>query len=371
MTSVLSLVISIASLFASDTTQIVFVGDAMQHQSQLDAARCSDGTYDYSPSFKALKPYIESADYAVANLETPLGGAPRYSGYPTFSAPDSYAKALVDVGFDLLLTANNHTLDRRDYGLRRTIDVLDTLKVGHIGTYHNKAHADSVNPMIVDINSIKIAFLNYTYGTNGITEQGDVIVNRIDTQKIEEDITTAKETGAELVTVCIHWGDEYKLLPNASQQKLADKIFDMGADMIIGSHPHVIQPIELRPDKATGRNKLLVYSLGNFISGMRTTDTRGGAMVKVYITRDSLGCPCVAGASYRLIFTVPPQTPNDTYKVVPAEKTLIGDAAIKRDAFVKNAESIFTQHNVNVPRDCAPFIKLPSIPHYSKPMLKW
>lgn len=357
----LTVLISLASLLlAPDTVQIAFVGDAMQHESQLKAAKQHDGSYDYTNCFSAIKPYVESADYAVVNLETPLGGGPRYSGYPTFSAPDSYAEALIDAGFDLFLTANNHTLDRRDRGLIRTINALDSLGVEHIGTYRNADHRRKATPLISDIKGFKVAFLNYTYGTNGITIQGDVVVNHIDINDIEADIASARRNGAEIVTVCIHWGDEYKLLPNATQKSLAKRIFEADADMIIGSHPHVIQPMELTRD--ADRNRLLVYSLGNFISGMRTTDTRGGAMVNVKLTRDDNGKAIITDASYRLVFTRSPQSGNRNYRLVPAESDLDGVAKTQRDAFVRNAENIFKKHNINVNRDSSNHMKLSTIP---------
>ena len=147
----------VSMLFGSEKADIVFAGDAMQHKAQIDAASRGGGVYDYSDCFKALSPYISDADYAVVNLETPLGGEP-YSGYPCFSAPDSYLDALTDAGFDMMLTANNHTLDKRDRGLVRTLDKLDERNVTHLGTYRNAAERDSVLPMIVDIAGFKVGF---------------------------------------------------------------------------------------------------------------------------------------------------------------------------------------------------------------------
>ena len=168
MTLFSTLLISVASLLlGSGHATLVFAGDAMQHQSQLDNSRRPDGSFDYSHYFSAIEPYIKSADYAVVNLETPIGQK-GYSGYPMFCAPAAYAKVLGDAGFDMLLTANNHTLDRRDRGLRHTYAVLDSLGVDHIGTYPSPAERNATLPFIRDINGFKVAFLNYTYGTNGI-----------------------------------------------------------------------------------------------------------------------------------------------------------------------------------------------------------
>lgn len=351
---ILSLLISVSALLrGTDTADLVFVGDAMQHKSQLDAARQPGGTYDYSGYFAGVKPWIADADYAVVNLETPLGGEP-YSGYPMFCAPDSYLDALLEAGFDFVLGANNHALDRRDRGVRRTIGELERRGVPHAGIWRSQAHRDSVSPVIVGVNGFRIAMLNYTYSTNGIPVQDDVIVDPIDTDLIFADIALARERGAEIIAVCIHWGIEYQLLPSRVQRDLADRLVERGVDLVIGSHPHVIQPMELRSDAGgeRGRNALVVYSLGNFISGMRTADTRGGAGVHVRLERDSIGRARVAGADYKLFFTVPPAGGADNYRLIPAERPVEGrpEAEQMRRTFESRAEEIFRTHNVNVPR---------------------
>lgn len=343
------LFITMASLtHGLQEADLVFVGDAMQHKAQIDAARQADGTYDYSECFVSLHDYIGDADYSVVNLETPLGGRP-YTGYPCFSSPESYVDALREAGFDLFLTANNHTLDKRDRGLVRTIDSLDVRRTDHIGTYRNRAERDSVMPFIRDINGFKVAFINYTYGTNGISLTSDAVVDYIDRSRIKADIDSARAHGAELITACIHWGDEYRLLPNDSQRRLADFLVDNGVELVIGSHPHVIQPIELRTDSA-GNKALVVYSLGNFISNMKTRDTRGGIAVKVKLKRDSDGKAHVAQASYRLIFTVPPVNGHN-FMVLPAEDVDHPLWSGHSMSFTKSAEQIFRKHNVGVKRD--------------------
>lgn len=343
------LFVSLASLLLPAKAEMVFAGDAMQHQSQLDAARTSNGGYDYSDYFAAIEPYIQSADMAVVNLETPLGGKP-YSGYPMFCAPDDYAKALKDAGFDFFLTANNHMLDRRDRGLRRTIGVLDSLGVESIGIYNSKESRSAQLPKIVNVKGFKVGMLNYTYGTNGITIQGNVVVDYIDHSLIERDVAQARAGGAEIVCVCLHWGEEYHLLPTAGQKRLADRLTKLGVDLIIGGHPHVIQPMELR-DNPRGKKSLVVYSLGNFISGMRTTDTRGGALVRVSLERDSLGEARVTDASYRMVFTVPPGYDRRNYHLIPAECTAPSGAEGMRKGFWNNAKRVFDRHNIRVPLD--------------------
>ena len=339
----------VSMLFGSEKADIVFAGDAMQHKAQIDAASRGDGVYDYSDCFTALSPYISDADYAVVNLETPLGGEP-YSGYPCFSAPDSYLDALTDAGFDMMLTANNHTLDKRDRGLVRTLDKLDERNVTHLGTYRNAAERDSMLPMIVDIAGFKVGFLNYTYGTNGIKLNSDAVVDYIDRDKMAHDIARTRSCGAELIAVCVHWGLEYQLLPSPAQRQLAEFLVEQGVDMIIGGHPHVIQPMEMRR-RADGSNVVVVYSLGNFISNMKTVDTRGGAMVKVNLERDDEGRAHVASADYRLVFTVPPSAASGNFRLVPVENCTKGDVGAKCKAFTQSAERIFNKHNVGIGRD--------------------
>lgn len=317
---------------------LLFAGDAMQHQSQIDAARQGTG-YDYSGCFGILKPYIEDADLAIVNFEASLGGSP-YTGYPCFSAPDSYARSLKDAGFDFFLLANNHILDRRDKGLHRTIATLDSLDMPHAGIYHCREDKLKQTPHILTVNGFRIGLVNYTYGTNGIEVQREAVVNYIDTKEIEAEIKRCQEYGAELICACIHWGDEYKLLPNASQKVLADKLVKSGVDMVIGGHPHVIQPMEMRP-RPDGTNALVVYSLGNFISAMKTDDTRGGATVRVTLRRDNRGNAYVADAKYALVYV------DNGFVVKPVQDAVDPHAKI----FRRNAERVFNAHNINVPPD--------------------
>ena len=317
--AILAIVMKLTLAMVADSeATLVFAGDAMMHQAQIDAAREPDGSYDYSDCFTPVEPIISQADYAVVNLETPLG-ARGFSGYPCFCAPVSYASALKDAGFDLFLTANNHTLDRHDRGLRFTVSALDSLGIQHIGTYPDAEAREKALPKIVDVNGFKIGFLNYTYGTNGIEPQGDVVVDYIDRPRIASDIARTREAGAEIVVAAMHWGVEYVLAPVASQKKLADFLVEQGVDMVIGGHPHVVEPFEMRVNPLSGRKALVTYSLGNFISNMRTRDTRGGALAVVKLGRDSTGCAVVKDARYELVFTVPPATRKDNFTVYPID----------------------------------------------------
>lgn len=256
----------------------------------------------------------------------------------------------------MMLTANNHTLDRRDRGLYTTIKTLDAKGVDHIGTYADAEARAKALPYIKDIKGFKVGFLNYTYGTNGIRISGNVVVDYIDRKTIDADIRATRAAGAEILVVAVHWGDEYRLLPNAFQRDMAQFLKDRGVDLIIGGHPHVIQPMQLEPnDKNNERNTLLVYSLGNFISNMKTTDTRGGAMVHATLKRDAKGHAYVAEAGYKLVFTLQPNAKNQKFRLVPIDSdtdidSVAGIRASACRAFVASALRIFNKHNKSVPR---------------------
>jgi poly-gamma-glutamate synthesis protein (capsule biosynthesis protein) len=254
------------------TASLYFAGDAMQHIAQIERALQTDSTYSYKECFTYVKEQVSEANLAICNLEATLGGEP-YRGYPQFSAPDEFASALKDAGFDILLTANNHCLDRRNKGLIRTLDVLDSLGIAHVGTYRDSAERDSLYPYLTTVNNITFAILNYTYGTNGIPANPPCIVNLIDTAQILIDINKARSKKADVIIACMHWGDEYVLKQNTTQEQLTDWLIANGVDHIIGNHPHVIQPTELRKDKYNGGHHFIAYSLGNYISNMSARNT--------------------------------------------------------------------------------------------------
>lgn len=331
---------------------LIFAGDAMQHQGQLDQALLEgDGIrYDYSDCFRLIAPTITEADYAVANLEVPLGGGPKYSGYPCFSAPDSYAEALRDAGFDMLLTANNHCLDSGDRAARRTLTALDSLGIDHIGTYRDALQRDSLVPFIKDIKGIKFGFLNYTYGTNGIRPRDGMEVAIIDRDRIAEEMTRTREAGAEILVVTMHWGNEYVLHENAAQRSLAQFLIDRGADLIIGGHPHVVQPMRVVRNEKENKDVLVVYSLGNLISNMKTVDTRGGALVKVRVERDDDGVARFKHASYDTFLSAKPEGKGTNYQVIPSAQADRIPASQRNHwlMFDKSARSLFDKENIKV-----------------------
>lgn len=293
------------TLFAQEDKKVslFFVGDAMQHQSQLDGAKVAGG-YDYSSYFKFIKDSIERADIAVVNFETTLPGK-GYTGYPCFGSPDALAYELKDAGFDVFLTANNHCLDKRKQGLERTVLMLDSMQVRHTGTFVNQEKKDLQYPLMIIKNGIRIAMLNYTYGTNGIQVQAPNVVNFIDKKKIREDIEAAKLMKSDIIVANMHWGDEYKLNPNKEQKDLAKFLTDNGVRLVIGAHPHVVQPIDIQKENDSITN-VVVYSMGNFISGMKAVNTDGGMMVDIKLSKAENGAVSIDTCSYSLVWVHKP-----------------------------------------------------------------
>jgi poly-gamma-glutamate synthesis protein (capsule biosynthesis protein) len=256
------------------------------------------------------------------------------------------------VGFDLFLTANNHCLDRRDKGLVRTCHMLDSLAIPHIGTYRDQQERDQRIPYIVNVKGMKIAFLDYTYGTNGIPIQGNVIVDFIDQQLIADDIALARERGAHAICVNLHWGIEYQLKPVASQRTLADWLVAQGVDLIIGGHPHVVEPMEVRYSQEHDKNVLLVYSMGNFISNQSDIDCRGGAMVKVSLRMDN-GRAVIVEPRYKLFFVQKPVSHGQNYVLIPEGRPdlLRADSQGEFNRFMQRTHDLVMSHNIDVPNE--------------------
>jgi len=270
---------------SADKFSILFIGDVMGHDEQIWSAENRENhTYNYDDVFKYIKPVISEADIAIANFEVTLGGPP-YTGYPQFSSPVNLAAACKNAGIDYLVTANNHAADRGKKGIEGTINRLDSLGIPHTGTFLNSFCHDSLSPLIINKNGTSIALLNYTFSTNGIVVPAPVIVNMLDKQMITKDVNRAKEEKADLVILFLHWGTEYDTIPAKTQTDLAEYFHSIGVDMVIGSHPHVVQRMERKINELSGYEDMVVYSLGNFVSNQRRPKTDGGAMVKVELTR--------------------------------------------------------------------------------------
>jgi poly-gamma-glutamate synthesis protein (capsule biosynthesis protein) len=201
-----------------------------------------------------------------------------------FCSPDSYAKAAQNVGFNFFITANNHSIDRGKKGLERTLDVLDSLKIAHTGTFKDENERGKLYPYYWNFKGAKIAVLNYTYGTNGIKITPPNVVNMIDTMQIKLDIQKAKKDGSNFIITTIHWGNEYQRKESVEQNKLAQWLADQGVDAIIGMHPHVVQPMKIiHPKNNQSKSVPVAYSLGNFVSNQRERYKNGGIGVELQL----------------------------------------------------------------------------------------
>jgi len=279
------------SLFAqSDTLHLLFAGDIMGHGPQIKAAKTGKNTYNYDECFRYIAPIIQKADLAFANLEVTLPGEEPYMGYPMFRTPDAIGSAIKQAGFDVLVTANNHSNDAAALGVTHTIDVLKKNEFLHTGTFRNALERDLYYPLIIYKNGFKLAILNYTYDTNNHRTVPPTMVNEIDETLIHADLETAIALQPDFIITIMHWGKEYELEENETQQALAQKLFEWGSDMVIGAHPHVIQPIKKLPyQNKYGDEKegLIAYSLGNFISNQKRLITSGGLILEVDLIKDA------------------------------------------------------------------------------------
>ncbi len=261
---------------------MIFVGDIMGHGPQIQSAEIiKNKSYNYSPCFEYISPILQKNDLAIGNLEVTLPGKPPYKGYPRFRSHDDLARDLRLAGFDMLVTSNNHSNDGGRAGVINTIQTLKEWGFYQTGTFKNEVERQMYYPLLVFRNGFKIAFLNYTYGTNGIKTKAPTIVNEIDEAQIQADLEMAKKLQPDFIITLIHWGDEYQLNENKWQQELAKKIFAWGSDLIVGAHPHVVQPIKQMPD-----GKVIAYSLGNFISNQKQPNTDIGLMFEIALRKN-------------------------------------------------------------------------------------
>lgn len=276
-------------VITTDTIRLMFGGDLMQHIPQINAARKSDGSYDYTTSFEYVAPLFRDADIAVINFETTINPSGKYSGYPLFSAPIAIADAMVDMGIDIALLANNHCCDGYGKGLDFTIDELSRRRIAHVGVYKDSVDYTQNNILHFECKDTKFALLNYTYGTNGMPIPKGRIVNIIDTLTIKRDLRSIKRDSVDCIIACMHWGIEYQRKANREQMALAEILRREGVDIIIGSHPHVVQPYE------ADSTYVVYYSLGNLVSNQRWRYSDGGLLAEVEVIR----CDTIEGLRYQ------------------------------------------------------------------------
>ena len=270
--------------------KLAVVGDLMAHQEQLTAAyNKQTGKYDFNYAFRDIKGHLQNADLAIGNLETVFAGeAAGYSSYPRFNTPDAYAEAIAAAGFGLLTTANNHSNDKNEPGIFRTLDILDQNGISHVGTYRSAEAREEIK--LITINTIRFAFLSYSYGTNGIplVPGHEWSVNLLNEDLIYNDIQRAKGLNPDFIIVLPHMGDEYAEKPSERYTKWVRFMFEAGADIVLASHPHVLQPVAFEyipePD-GSSRLCFVNYSLGNFVSGQRTIPRDEGIILNLYFEK--------------------------------------------------------------------------------------
>ena len=314
------------------------IGDTLCHNTQYwDAYNSSTKQYDFSYVYDDIKDYTSSADITIGSLETTFAGEDRgYSNYPVFNSPDSLATGLKDIGVDVISLAGNHALDYGYSGICRTIDVLDNVGISHLGTYKSAEDQDKI--LIKDVKGVKIAFINYTYGTNGIPVPSDkpYCLNLIDKDLISKQIKQAKEQNVDMIVACMHWGTEYKTSANDEQKELADFLFKSGVDIILGNHPHVIEPMEKKTitlDDGSTKDVFVVYALGNFTADQRAEITRDSAILNLDITKDSDGKILINKVSYVPIYMYKNSAAKvHKFKILDIEKSIAnfdsGDTSI-------------------------------------------
>ena len=268
-------------------------------------------SYDYSSYFAHVQHFIDEADFTVANMEFCLGGPP-YTGYPSFSAPEALAEEAAEAGIDLFLCANNHICDKGRRGLVSSLEKYGKIGVPVTGVYRDSLDEQKHNPYIAELGGVRVAFINFTYGTNGIRVPEPFIVNMMDKEKVREAFVMAREKEADIIIALPHWGQEYTTVPDSRQREWAEFLLECGADAVIGSHPHVVQPVEFP----------VAYSMGNFISNMSLRNTELGLMMILRIAVTSYGDSYVAGLEAVPVWCSRPGGYGDGYTVLPVREFL-------------------------------------------------
>jgi poly-gamma-glutamate synthesis protein (capsule biosynthesis protein) len=274
----------------STDIDIVMIGDMLVHEGVYNSGRMADGTYNFDHLFTHIKDDVQSADIAIANQETILGGTQLgLSAYPRFNSPQEIGDALVNAGFNVILHATNHVMDKGEMGVANTLNFWREKHpdIAVLGIHSNWDDYSEKNVYVYQKNELKFAILNYTYGTNGLSVPSgkEYMVDMLSEEKVKKDIEYAK-TVADFIVVCPHWGTEYVMESSEYQRKWAQFFADNGVDLVIGTHPHVIEPVEYVTSTDGTKSTLVYYSLGNFVSNQDTVATMLGGMAKVTVTNE-------------------------------------------------------------------------------------
>ena len=305
-----------------DTVTVSFIGDIMMHAGQLG--------YDSDGFLSELGPITRDPDISVANLEFALAGKP-YTGYPSFSAPDQYAYNIAGRGVDVFLTANNHILDKGRRGLRRTLNVYDAMRdslgIQYTGCAANPSADSLLNPLIVVGKGIRIALVNFTYDNNFKPYDGWPVIRMMEREGVGQMFSRAKERGADFIVVLPHWGDEFKLRHSREQQEWAEWLVEQGADLIVGTHPHVVQ------DTSHVCGVPVIYSLGNAVSNMSKENTRLELAVRARFVHHPDGAKEMLEPELTFLWCCLPGTLRDNYVTIP-----VGDFISRQDEWLDPAD---------------------------------
>lgn len=263
------------------TASLYAIGDVLLHDSVYNAARVDDG-YDFDSAFEQISPILSRADISIANQESMIGGSEiGLSSYPAFNSPYEIGDALKRAGIDLVTTANNHTLDRGVRAIENSIGYWNEIGMPYTGSFLSAE--DKANIRTLTANDISFSFLAYTYGTNGVVPKQPYHVNYIDLAQMQPEIEKAEQS-TDMTVVSLHFGTEYEPLPNEGQTELAQALADLGVDIIIGHHPHVLQPPAML-EGVNGNQTFVVYSLGNFLSGQQGDDRNTGGIIGIDVVK--------------------------------------------------------------------------------------
>ena len=348
------LAIGQVSTVPADKMSLLFIGDIMGHDEQIWSAENRETrTYSYDTVFSYVRPLISEAGIAIANFEVTLAGPP-YKGYPQFSSPAALAVACRNAGIDYLVTANNHAADRGKTGITGTINRLDSLGIPHTGTFLSQESKEALQPLMIRKDGLSLALLNYTYGTNGNAVPEPVIVNILDKESVTRDIEKAKSLNPDMLILFLHWGTEYDTVQTPEQSELAAYFFSKGVDLIIGSHPHVLQKMIWYRD-GSAMNKAVVYSLGNFISNQRKPKTDGGSMVKIDIEKTGSSWK-ISNAGFFLIWVYTPIVKyRKQFYILPCSEfekrpEFFANPAdfIQMKRFIDDSRALLYKQNINI-----------------------
>ncbi len=333
-----------------DTISLAFIGDLMQHMPQINSAHLKGRdpkfieSYDYSNTFKHLKTRLSQADLACVNMECPLGEPP-FSGYPCFNAPKAVAVEAYKNGLDVFFTANNHIADQGVKGILSTLNFYKANNYKYTGSYLNEYDSSYENPLIITTKGFKIAFINFTYGTNGIKVPSPFKVNLMDSSHIKSLIYKAKVAEVDLIIAVPHWGNEYQLKASKTQKEWAKMLFREGVKIIIGSHPHVVQNSEINYNKQGEISNFVIYSLGNFVSNQSDEFTQLELLVELKITKERLTNKIkILEPNLEYLWCFKPKQVENSYTVVAVNEILSGKIKVKDTIEINKLTKTYYKH---------------------------